>query len=465
MERAPRLPPPPARAFALPQPIRFRLDNGLEVVLVRSGQDLPLVHVSLAFRSGHAADGARDPGVAFVTAALVDEGAGRRSALEITRDLQALGTALHISVDADSTTLALDVLRDGLEPALGIVADVVLRPHLAARELERVKGELTSRAEDRRADPSQVAGLVLAAAVLGDTPHGRPALPLPAVTAAIRREQVARFHRDRYRPDNAVLLVAGAVERTALERIVRSHLGRWRSGGRRGDGRARPPARGPRLVLVRRADAAESAIRVGRRLPSRRALDAEAVDLLNTILGGSFTSRLNLNLRERHGFTYGVGSSCGLTRGHGLLSVATQVERGVTSPALREILNELRRLTRRRVSRAELTKARSLVLEELPSSAETLAGLADEYLELALYREPLGQLNRLPLRLEEVTPEALLALARRLLSPEDATLVVVGDQDRLIAELERVYGPAQLRDVDGNRLPRGQRGLSNGRRL
>jgi len=452
MERAPRLPPPPARPFALPRPIRFRLDNALEVVLVRGGHDLPLVHVSLALRSGHAADGARDPGVAFVTAALVDEGAGRRSALEITRDLQALGTALHISVDADSTTLALDVLQGELEPALEIIADVVLRPHLAARELERVRGELISRAEDRRADPSQVAGLALAAAVFGDAPHGRPALPRPAVTAAIRREQVARFHRDHYRPDNAVLLVAGAVERSALERMVRSRLGRWRPGGRRVSGGARPPARGPRLVLVPRRDAAESVLRVGRLLPPRRALDPEAVDLLNTILGGSFTSRLNLNLRERHGFTYGAGSSCSLTRGNGLLSVATQVERGATSPALREILNELRKLTRRRVGRAELAKARSLVLEELPSSAETLAGLADEYLELALYREPLSRLNRLPLRLREVTPEALLALARRLLSPEDATLVVVGDQDRLIDELQRAYGPAQLRDVDGNLL-------------
>jgi zinc protease len=438
------------RPLSLPHPGSVRLKNGIRLLHLPR-HDLPLVHLSLVLRSGHAADPAGEPGVAFATAALVDEGAGPRSALDISADLQDLGTALHITVDAESTSMTLALLRDQLEPALAILADVLMRPHLSLAELERVKAEIVSRGEDRRSDPSQIASLSLSSAVFARHPYGRSVLPLPQHVARLRRNQVVRFFRQHYRPQNTLMMVAGDVTRRDLEQLVQRALGRWRRGAGQASRRSRaprPPAAGPRLIVVPREGATETVLRVGHLLPPRKAVDPVHVQLLNTVLGGSFTSRLNMNLRERHGFTYGAGSSMTLMREHGLLSISAQVAREVTVPALRETLRELRGLSRRAVGGRELAKARALLLEELPASAETLAGLSDGYLELALHRERLGSLNKLPLRLADATPAIIHELAGKLLRPEQATLVAVGDI--AASELESAFGvAAQRRDTDG----------------
>jgi zinc protease len=449
MSRAPRMPAHRERPLAMPLPKSVRLKNGLRLLHLPR-HDLPLVHLSLVLRSGHAADPAGEPGVAFATAALVDEGAGERTALDISADLQDLGTALYISVDAETTTMTLDLLRDQLEPALAILADVLIRPHLAADELERVKAEIVSRGEDRRSDPTQSASLALSSAVYGRHPYGRPVLPLPRSVGRLRRGQVVRFFRERYSPRNALMMVAGDVILDRLEPLVQRTLGRWRrAGGAPRRARApRPPSAGPRLIVVPREGAAETVLRVGHLLPPRRAVDPVHVQLLNTVLGGSFTSRLNMNLRERHGFTYGAGSSMTLMCEHGMLSISAQVAPEATVPALRETLRELRGLSRRAVGSRELAKARALLLEELPASAETLGGLSDAYLELALHREAMGSLNELPVRLLDATPAVLHELAGQLLRPENATLVVVGEVAQ--SELERAFGPAQIRDVDAD---------------
>ena len=453
--RRPRIPSAPA-PFDPPQPRRLRVGH-LDVLHLER-RDLPLVHVDLVLASGSGHDAPDSPGVAFATAALLDEGAGRRSALEISGELQDLGTSLSTAVDLESTSLSLDVLRSNLDGALAILADVVLRPHLAQSELERIQAEMAARSLERRASPSQVAQLALWAAVYGRHPFARPALPLPG-GRAVRRRDVVRFHRERYRSSGAFLVVAGDVGRDELEALVGPLFGSWRPDIVAGWAPARPPPRGPRLVLVEREGADESVLRVGQILPGRSSVgrgSARAeVQLLNTILGGSFTSRLNRNLRERHGYTYGAHSSFVLLRRHGLFVVGAQVESRVTARALGQILIELEAIGRRPVSRAELDKARSLALEEIPEGMETLRGLADAFVDLEFYGEPLGALRRQPLALARVTPDGLLRTARRLVRPDEATLVCVGDVARLRAELERSFGPAEDRDLDGVALRRG----------
>ena len=199
-------------------------------------------------------------------------------------------------------------------------------------------------------------------------------------------------------------------------------------------------------MVVRRADSDETVLRVGHLLPGRGQVEPTQVDLLNTVLGGSLTSRLNMNLRERNGFTYGVGSAMTLMRKHGFLAISAQVAREATTPALVETLREMNGLARRPVGRQELAKARALLVEDLPASAETLAGLSEAYLDLALHRERLSNLNRLPDRLALATPESVHALARRLLRADDATVVAVGEPP---PDLEQTFGPAEIWDVDG----------------
>jgi len=192
---------------------------------------------------------------------------------------------------------------------------------------------------------------------------------------------------------------------------------------------------------------------VGHLGPARRCREQVGLEVLNTVIGGSFTSRLNQNLREEHGFTYGVSSSFNLMRRAGTFSVRTSVERAATVPALREIDRELRRLCARGVRQAELDKATRLALEDLPARAETVRGLVNAYGELWAGGASLQDLRRQPARVAALTTEELHALARRFIRPAEAAVVVVGDMEQLRGELERTFGPGLLLDPDG--VPQG----------
>jgi zinc protease len=452
----PRRPPPLGPAGAIrpfPRARSATLGNGLRLLQLPSPHDLPLVRLQLLIASGTFDDPAGRPGVAYLTAAMVDEGAGQRSALRISADLQQLGTSLVTVVDGDSTRLSVELLAGHLEPALAILADVVRRPHLEPTELQRVTGEVHGRALARRGRPGSVASLCLDAAVFGRHPYGRPVLPRPAEIAAINTADLKRFHRRHYRPNNATVIAAGAVDAARLELLVRRAFGGWRAGPPLR--RLRPPApprigAGPRLLLVARPGAQESVLRVGHLAPPRRSSDQVGLDVLNTVLGGSFTSRLNQNLRERNGFTYGVGSSFAPLKRLGLFAVRTSVDRDATLPALREIAAELRLIRARGVRRSELDKAARLVLEELPVLSETVRGLTGAYAGLVACGVSLQDLQRLPARVAALTAGELHALARRHLDPAAAVVVVVGDVDNL--DLEPEYGPAVRLDLDGDPL-------------
>ena len=207
------------------------------------------------------------------------------------------------------------------------------------------------------------------------------------------------------------------------------------------------------MGLIDRPGAPQSALRVGHACPPRHQLDWAAVKLLNTVLGGSFTSRLNLNLRERHGFTYGVGSSFHLTRGPTLLTIGTSVATENTAAALKQILYELRRLRETKVRRAELDKSRHLVVESLPAEAETLEDLTEEYGGVAAHGLPLDTIASLPEQAAAIDPARLQQVAESLLHPEKVTMVVVGDAVRLRGELAGLADQIVLLDEDGRELP------------
>lgn len=434
--------------FSFPGATRLCLKNGLRVLLVER-HELPLVRVQLAVGSGTAEDPPDLPGVAYATAAMVDEGAGERDALGVSSAMSEIGTTLVTLVDEDSTTLSLQTLRPHLDRGLEIMADVVLRPHLAGRELARIKEETQQRALERRGQPNSVATICLNAAVFGRHPYGRPVLPRPDAIERIRVSHLRRFHRLCYRPDNALMIVAGALTPEELLAAIEPRLGSWSPGAPPRRRHCRPPAGGPRLLAVDRPGASETVLRLGHLAPKRRTRRYPAIDLLNTLLGGSFTSRLNQNLRETRGFTYGVDSSYSLMRHAGIFTVRTSVETGATRAALDEILKELEALISHGVTPEELEKARRLVVEELPARAETLRGIVDAHAELGIYNLAANGLRRMPQQVAALRPKEIHSLARDLLHPREATIVVVGDLTRIASDLERSFGPAQRWGVDG----------------
>jgi zinc protease len=450
-------PPRPFEPFSFPLPETVELGGGLQGLLLEDHR-FPLAQLQIMLRAGLSAEPLDAPGAAYACACMIDEGAGSRSALQLSAALQEIGASLSLWAGFDSSNLSLQVLTQHLDRGLELLADVLLRPRFEAGEWRRVQKEVQGRGLQRRAEPGESAGLALSRLVFGEHPYARPIMPLPDEALALRLPAVRGFWKAHYHRDRALVVAAGDLDAAQLQAKLGRRLAGWRAGGaptaraRRG---AEPPRpRGRRLGLVDRPGAPQSALRVGHVCPPRREVDWAAVRLLNTVFGGSFTSRLNLNLRERHGYTYGIGSAFHLTRGPSLLTVGTSVATENTAAALREILREMERLRQAKVSRAELDKARQLVVESVPAQAETLDDLAEEYAALSLHELPHDAIARLPEQVRGIDATRLRVLAEELLHPERATLIVVGDAARLRRELEPLADEIIPLDEDGRSFHR-----------
>ena len=446
MNKQPRL--GPSSSFSFPRAERFRLKSGVRVILIPR-RDLPLVRLRVGFDGGASADPVKAPGLAHVTANMLERGAGKLSALAFSGALQDLGASLVSWVDQDHAQLELATLRRNLEPGLDLLADVLLRPRLTGGELDRLKRQLQGRVTQRRAKPAQIAHLAMKAALFGDHPYGRPMLPHPAWLKAITLAQVKRFHQERYRPEGAVIIAAGDITAAELRAMLEQRLAGWEGKPPAPLKPSEPPDTPPRLVLVDRPGATQSVIRVGHLGPARATKMYAAMEALNTALGGSFTSRLNQNLREEHGFTYGVRSMFLTRRVGGMFLTSTSVETEDTAAALVEILKELEGAVSRSLTRAELTKAQRLLVEEQPARAETVAGLVEAHADLVLNGLPLSRLDSLTGEVNALTAEKITAAARRLVRAGEATIVVAGDLAKIREPLEAAYGKAEIRDVDG----------------
>jgi predicted Zn-dependent peptidase len=426
------------KTFEPPAPEVWKLPSGLTVWLVER-HALPLVAATLVVPAGSSADPPDVPGLAHLTADLLDEGAGTRSAVELSSALQDLGAALSTSNTADGSFVRISVLKKNLAPALALFGDVVARPRFDAKEHKRVASlwanDLTKRADD----PMSVTRVVWTAALYGSgSSYGHPADGLTRGVKGATLPAVKRFYGEHYRPDRAVLVVAGDVTRKEVTDLATSSLAGWSA---KGSGAAAPPEPGPapesarpRLVLVDRPDAPQSVIAVVRDGVAARHKDAPPLDLVNTALGGSFTSRLNQNLREDHGWTYGARSGFTEVRGQGAFLAMAAVQTEVTIPALREMLRELELMAAKGMSDDEVAKVRAQDRAALVQTYEAVDDTAERLAKLAsLGLSPSFDVEASRAR-QAATKAQLDALARAHVGPAKATVVVVGPRDKL-AEL------------------------------
>ncbi|PID39156.1 MAG: hypothetical protein CSB49_02130 [Proteobacteria bacterium] len=439
----------------LPRVEQATLKNGIPVYLLRK-HDLPLLQLRVQLRAGLAEDPPRRPGTAYLTAALLDEGAGRRGTLALAAALDELGARLQTGCSYGNSRVTLRLLSRHLRRGVSLLADVVRRPRFAPKDVRRVRGQLAAWSRQRRADGLALADIALSASVHQGYVYGRPRLPTPAELRPLRRADLQRFHRRYYRAERATILVTGDVRMRRLLPLLERAFGRWTPRGPRVEARRpavlRPaPVKTKRrpLVLVPVPGATQSVLRVGELAPGRRSSDVPALRLLALVLGGSFTSRLNQNLREKHGFTYGARAGFVLRQRRGLLRISTSVAATQTRRSLEQILAEVERLRREPVSAAELAKAQRLLVEERGARSQTVGGLmsiADNLARFSLSPASESRLIDAVLRLDAKT---LRATALRYLHPKRLTLVVAGAIKRLRKELERRFGPAYVSGPDG----------------
>ena len=440
--KPPELAPPPA--VKLPPIVSRTLDNGLSIMIVEQ-HELPVADFILLVRTGGEADPSNLGGLASLTADMLDEGTTTRDALAIADQGAFLGVDVGTGSGWDASMVSLHTTTAQMDSALALFADVALHPSFPDADLARVrKDRLTSLLQLRDRGPA-IADRVFARVVFGDdNPYGHALTGTEASVAAIGRADVRRFHDSFYRPNNATLIVVGDVEPDDVERRARALFGSWQRGEIPSTSYGPAPAAGARTIyLVDKPDAAQSSFRIGGVGVARATPDYFAIEVLNTILGGSFSSRLNQNLRETHGYTYGARSGFSMRREAGPFTAQAEVVAAKTDSALLQFLAELRAI-RDTVPEAELTRAKRLLELQLPGDFETTGSIASQLIPVVLYNLPLDFYNQYVGRIEGVDQAAVQRVAQREIEPDSVAVVIVGDSKNVEPGL-KALGVAPVR--------------------
>lgn len=420
----------PAPAVHLPPIEKRALSNGLPVWIV-GVHKVPTVHVQLAVRAGVAEDAAGKFGVASLTADMLDEGAGGRNALEIADAVDYLGAQLTTTGGVDASFVDLHVPVARLGDALPIMADVVTRPAFADGDLNRLRQERLTSLLQAQDDPEQLIEFAFPRLVYGVSHrYGTSAVGTAASLQALSAADLKAFHAARYRPDNALLIVAGDVTADTVLPLLERALGGWKAPATPVTAAPVAPAKqlaARHVYLIDKPGAAQSQIRIGWVGVPRSTPDYFALRVLNTILGGSFTSRLNQNLREQHGYAYGAGSSFDMRRGAGPFFASAGVQTDKTSEALKEFFTELGRI-HDPVGADELEKAKNYLALLLPRNFETTRGLAGSLAQLYVYDLPADFYETYGTRVRGVTAADVARAAGTYIQPDKLAVVVIGDR-------------------------------------
>ncbi|HYQ79850.1 MAG TPA: pitrilysin family protein [Anaeromyxobacteraceae bacterium] len=420
--------PGPAVPPRAPEFTRAQLGNGL-AIYASEQPSMPLVTVSVAFRAGSGADPAGKAGLADLTWRLLLEGAGKRDALQLADAFGELGASPAVSVERDGAAISVTVLPRHAEAALALLAEVAMRPRLAAADFERRRRQQLADLAARVGEPRFLAGWALTEATYGaGHPYGHPLSGLPAAVAGLTLADARRFHRENAGPGTVAVIATGPVTLEQARGWAQRHLGAWRS-----PARPPPPPAGleasPRreVVLVPKAGLGQTVISLGR--PALPAGDPalEALLVANEVYGGSFSSRLNMNLREQRGYTYGAYSRVEALRGAGLLAASTSVRADVTGEALSQAMLELRGLSERPIGEQEMADARDGLMQRMPGTFETAERLASAAAVLHWRELPLDHFARRVEQLRTLDLAAVRSAAARWFQEGVMRVVLVGD--------------------------------------
>ena len=441
---------PPLKPLRLPAVQLQTLPNGLQLAVVEMHK-VPVVDVTLLVHAGAVRDPQDLPGLATFTANMLDEGAGPRSALEIAEEADHLGATLGTGAGMENATVRLHSIRARLSQALELMADVALRPVFADSEITRQRELRKNAILQLRDQATAMAPVAFSAIVYGTHPYAHPQQGNDASTAALDRAKVVRFYETYYHPENAKLLVVGDVTPAEARKLVEARFGAWAKGAVPAAPLSEPPAPAPRtFYIVDKPGAAQSVILIGHVGVPRSTPDYYAGRVMNTLLGGSFTSRLNQNLRETHGYTYGASSSYDMYRMAGPFRARASVQTAKTDSALIEFFKELRRIRERPVPVDELGKARAYISLGLPAEFETTQGAAGMFLDLLGNDLPLDSYDGFIPKVNAVTAADVQRMAQRHIRPDEFVVVVVGDRSQIEAGIRALNeGPIELRDLWG----------------
>jgi len=446
------VPPPPRqiRAYRFPPFLRSRLAGGLEIVAARLPGP-PLASLELVAPAGAQYDPEERPGIATLTASVLDEGTDRRSSLEIAATAERLGGYFTAGADWDVGYLATGLLSSHCREGLELLAEVVASPTFPESEVERLRRQRIAEIQRRLQDPGALADDRFHREIYRGTPYAHPLYGTEESIARLTRETLVDFYRGHYGYDGSTLIAVGDFDPEALLRDAENVFGA--AAGPPGPTPPRPeirpaPLTGIGVHVVDRPGAAQTELRVGHAGVSRTNPDYVSLAVLNTLLGGKFTSRINLNLRERHGYTYGATSRFSSRQGPGPFTVNAAVETNAAAAAAREVLHEIRRVREALVEPEELDETRSYMVGVFPYSLQTVGDVTRRLETMVVFGLSDDYYTRYLDKVAATTREEIQEVARRHLDPERIVIVAVGPAEILEPQFEGV-GPVTVWTPEG----------------
>lgn len=420
--------PGPSRDYRFPSFEEEILPGGTRLI-VAAAPKLPIVTILVVFDAGAAEDPAGKEGIARLTARALSEGTSKWDGAELAEKFEQMGTSLDTGADWDSAIARLTVLPGNLAAALTLLGEVLADPAFPEREVERLKSERTAELLQLETEPRGLADEMFPSFLYRESSrYSRSEGGSAESVSSLNRSDIERFYRSRYTASRTTVIVAGDVRKSDVRDLVSPLAASLRSGSVAPLAPADVPVSASRAIhLITKEGAPQSEIRVGHSGLPRKHPDFFSVLVMNAILGGLFGSRINLNLREKHGYTYGASSSYDWRRGAGPFEISTAVQSDVTALALREIFAEVERMRSGEVTPEELSLATSYLEGVFPIRFETTSAIASALANLIIYDLPRSYYDEYRKKVSRVTAATVLKAARDHIHPEELKTVIVGD--------------------------------------
>jgi zinc protease len=442
--------PGPAPELHLPVPTEFKLENGLKVLLVED-HALPVVTAEIVSRAGSVDNPQDKSGLATLTAEVMGDGTSSRSLTQLAEDQESIGTMIGTSAGMDNSTVSMGLLTYHLDKGMELLSDVVQHPAFRAEDFDRRRKQRLLRISQETDNVQNMALRVGPKLLFGDQPYGMASSGTAESVNSFTASDISGFYSGHYVPGDSALVLAGDLTRAEAEKLAKQYFGNW--SGAAAPAVSVPAASAPpatHVVIVDKPGAPQTMLAAfGFGVPANSP-DADALDVLNYTLGGSFGSRINMNLREEHGYTYGAQTVFREYRESGAFFSVALVRTDVTAPAAKEMMKEIRNFPVNPSTEAELNDAKESSIRSLPGDFETTSAIAGAISSIFVYDYPLDHYAALPAKYQAITQADIARVAKQYLHPDQLIVLAAGDRSKIEAPLKDAgVGPVEVRDING----------------
>lgn len=445
--------PGPAPTVHLPVPQTFALGNGMKVLVVEE-HALPVLSAAVVSRAGSENNPADKAGLAVLTAQVMGEATASRSVEKLAGAEEEIGTRIGVGASMDGATASMTVLTNHTGEGLDLLSDVIQHPAFNASDLDRLRKQRLVGIQQETDSVAAMAQRVGPLLVYGNSAYGRSANGTTESITSLTRDDVTGFYQKHFGPADSALVLVGDVTMKEAHTLAEQYFGKW--SGTAEASPALPPAPAPQpthVVIVDKPGAPQTALfAFGVGVPATTA-DLPAIQVMNYTLGGSFASRINMNLREEHGYTYGASSGFRTYRGAGPFLAGGLVRTNVTGDSATQLMYELKRFPDNPPTEAELTMSKNANVQSLPGAFDTTGSIAGSLASIFLYNRPLDYYATLATRYRAVTSADVARVAREYLHPDQVTIVAAGDRTKIEPQLKDAkLGPVEVRDINGKKV-------------